>query len=48
MLMCFSARSSARLIPSSNQNELKEKKRVRQVEKRAENGRGPFEKLPEL
>lgn len=48
MLMCVSARSSAQLIPSSNQNLLREKKRVRQVEKRAENGRGPFEKLPEL
>jgi len=46
--MCFSARSSVRLISSSNQSELREKKRVRQAEKRAENGRGPFEKLPEL
>lgn len=49
MLTCFSARRSARLLPSRNQNELREKKSIRQVEKkRAENGRGPFEKLPEL
>ncbi len=33
MLTCFSARRSARLLPSRNKNELREKKRVRQVEK---------------